>query len=464
MEEETEQSQSSEKALDMLHGSLLKKIIFFALPIAASSILQLLFNSADVAVVGRFAESGALAAVGSNSVLVGLLVNLFVGLSVGTNVVIAQYIGQKRTKEVGTVVHTSMLFSMICGVVMMIIGLALSRFLLVLVDTPEDVLERALIYLRIYCIGIIFIIPYNFGAAILRSIGDTRRPLYCLIASGILNICLNLLLVIVFHLGVAGVAIATVISNAFSVSIVLYILCHENEMIRLQWNRLRIHGAALKRIIRIGAPAALQSAVFSISNICIQTAINSFGASAVAGMTVALNFESIGYYIVSAFAQAAVTFIGQNYGARQYGRCKKILRLCLAAGMIGAILVSFGFILTRNTVIRIFTVDPAEIEYAMARFRYAIPFLFLTSTYEVVGSALRGMGRSTLPAIFTVLGTVVFRVFWVYAVFPMWNSFQALIIVYPVSWMLTGGMMILYYFGQRRKLFGNDPERSALPG
>ncbi len=464
MKEETEQSQGSGKALDMLHGPLLKKIIFFALPIAASSILQQLFNSADVAVAGRFAESGALAAVGSNSVLVSLFVNLFVGLSVGTNVVIAQYIGQKRTKEVGTVVHTSLLFSLICGLVMMVVGFALSRFLLVLVDTPEDVLERALIYLRIYCVGIIFIIPYNFGAAILRSIGDTRRPLYCLIASGILNICLNLLLVIVFHLGVAGVAIATVISNAFSASVVLYILCHENETIRLHWNRLQIHGAALKRIVQIGAPAALQSAVFSISNICIQTAINSFGSSAVAGMTAALNFESIGYYIVSAFAQTVVTFIGQNYGARQFGRCKKILRLCLAGGMIGAILVSFIFIFARSTVIRIFTVDPAEIEYAMTRFLYAMPFLFLTSTYEVVGSALRGMGKSTLPAVFTVLGTVVFRVIWIYAVFPLWNSFHALIIVYPVSWVLTGGLMILYYFWQQRKLFGKDLERPALAG
>lgn len=310
----------------------------------------------------------------------------------------------------------------------------------------------------------IFIIPYNFGAAILRSIGDTRRPLYCLIASGVLNICLNLFLVIMFQLGVAGVAIATVISNAFSASIVLYILCHEDEMIRLHWNRLQIHGAALKRIVQIGAPAALQSAVFSISNICIQTAINSFGSSAVAGMTAALNFESIGYYIVSAFSQTVVTFIGQNYGAGQYGRCKKILRLCLAGGMIGAILVSFVFIFARSTVIRIFTVDPVEIEYAMARFLYAIPFLFLTSTYEVVGSALRGMGKSTLPAVFTVLGTVVFRVIWVYAVFPLWNSFQALIIVYPFSWVLTGGMMILYYFWQRGKLFGKDSERPALIG
>ena len=454
MKKKIQQSQNSGKALDMIHGPLLKKIIFFALPIAASSILQQLFNSADVAVAGRFAESGALAAVGSNSVLVGLFVNLFVGLSVGTNVVIAQYIGQKRTKEVGTVVHTSMLFSLICGLVMMVVGLVLSRFLLVLVGTPEDVLERALIYLRIYCIGMIFIIPYNFGAAILRSIGDTRRPLYCLIASGILNICLNLFLVIVCHLGVAGVAIATVVSNAFSASVVLYILSHENGIIRLCWNRLKIHGAALKRIVQIGAPAAIQSAVFSISNICIQTAINSFGSSAVAGMTAALNFECMSYYIVNAFSQTVVTFIGQNYGARQYGRCKKILWLCLVSGMIGAIVISAVFIVARSTLIRIFTVDPMEIEYAMTRFVYAIPFLFLTNTYEVVGSALRGMGKSTLPAVFTVLGTVVFRLIWVYAVFPLWNSIEALIIVYPISWALTGGMMIFYYFWQRGKLFG----------
>lgn len=459
-EKETEQNYSA-KGMDMLHGPLLKKIIFFALPIAASSILQQLFNSADVAVAGRFAKSGALAAVGSNSVLVGLFVNLFVGLAVGTNVVIAQYIGQKRTRDVGTVVHTSMLFSFICGLCMMVVGILLSRSLLMLVNTPEDVLERALLYLRIYCIGMPFIIPYNFGAAILRSIGDTRRPLYCLVASGILNICLNMVFVIVFHLGVAGVAIATVISNVFSASFVLYILCHENGMIRLHWRKLRIDGDSLKKIILIGAPAALQSAVFSISNICLQTAVNGFGSSAVAGMTAALNFEYLCYFIVSAFSQTVVTFIGQNYGAGQYGRCKKILRLCLVGGMMGALLVSFVFIFARSTLIRIFTVDPVEIEYAMVRFIYAIPFLFLTTTYEVIGSALRGMGRSTLPAVFTFVGTVVFRVFWIYVIFPMWNSFPALIIVYPVSWVLTGGMMAVYYFLQRGKLFANNQEKTV---
>lgn len=277
-----------------------------------------------------------------------------------------------------------------------------------------------------------------------------------------MNICLNLFLVIVFRLGVAGVAIATVVSNAFSASIVLYILSCEDKMIRLHWNRLRIHGAALKRIVQIGAPAALQSAVFSISNICIQTAINSFGSSAVAGMTAALNFEHMGYFIISAFAQTVVTFIGQNYGAGQYGRCRKILRLCLADGMIGTFLATLVFIITRGTLIRIFTVDPAEIEYAMARFLYVMPFLFVTGTYEIVGSALRGMGKSTLPAVFTLLGTVVFRVFWVYVIFPLRNSFHALIVVYPISWVLTGIMMLLYYLGQRGKLFAKDREKQVL--
>lgn len=453
MKEEEAGQSYSEKGMDMLHGPLPKKILLFAMPIAASSILQQLFNSADVAVAGRFAESGALAAVGSNSVLVGLFVNLFVGLSVGANVIIAQYIGQKRTKDVGKVVHTAMLFSAICGLIMMAVGLLLSRSLLVMIDTPKDVLERAVLYLRIYCLGMPFIIPYNFGAAILRSIGDTKRPLYCLTASGILNICLNLLLVIVFRLGVAGVAIATVLSNIFSTAVVVYILCHENEMIRLDRKKLRINGDSLRRIIQIGAPAALQSAVFSISNICLQTAVNAFGSSAVAGMTAALNFEYLGYFIISAFAQTVVTFIGQNYGASQYERCKRILRFCMAGSVLATILAVSVFFAGRSTLIRIYTVDPVEIDYAMARFLYVMPFLFLASSYEITGSALRGMGKSTLPALFTLLGTVVFRLFWVYVIFPLWNSFETLIIVYPVSWVLTGGMVVIYYFSQRKKLF-----------
>ena len=284
----------------------------FALPIAASSILQQLFNSADVAVAGRFAEAGALAAVGSNSVLVGLFVNLFVGLSVGVNVVVSQYIGQQRTKDVNSVVHTSVLFSILCGLIVMAVGLVSARFLHLIIDTPADVLDRAVLYLRIYCLAIPFITLYNFISAVLRSIGDTRRPMFCLIISGVLNVFLNLFLVIVFHLGVAGVAIATVISNIVSTGIIVWILCHERESIRLEFRKLRINTRQLKRVVWIGVPAAVQSAVFSISNICLQTAVNSFGSSAVAGMAAALNFEYFGYFIINAFAQTAITFIART--------------------------------------------------------------------------------------------------------------------------------------------------------
>lgn len=452
-----ERTKDDNTGVDILHGPMAKKIFLFALPIAASSILQQLFNSADVAVVGRFAEGGALAAVGSNTVLVGLFVNIFIGLSVGANVTIAHYIGQGRDREVGSVVHTAMLFSLACGITMMLAGFMLSRPMLQGMGAPEDVLDRAVVYLRIYCLGMPFIIPYNYGAAILRSIGDTKRPMYCLIASGIMNVCLNLLLVIVFHLGVAGVAIATVVSNIFSAAAVFYILTHERGVVCLKIRKTRPDGAALIRILRIGAPAALQSAVFSLSNICLQTAINRFGSKAVGGMTAAVNFEYFSFYIIHAFSQAAVTFAGQNYGAGMYGRCKRTLRLCLIQGMAGAAALSSVFVLGREVLIRIYTVDPQEVGFAMMRMCYVAPFIFLAASYEVTGSTLRGMGRSFIPALLTVIGSVIFRVFWVYIVFARWHSFTVLVSVYPVSWTLTGCMVGGYYFTVRRRLYESGP-------
>ena len=393
------------KNIDMLHGPLMKKIFWFALPIAGSSILQQLFSAADVAVAGRFAESGALAAVGSNSVLVSFYINLFAGLSVGVNVVVSHFLGQQKRKEVGTVIHTAVLFSLFCGLILMAAGLLFSRQLLTVIGTPADVLERAILYFRIYCLGVPFISLYNFCAVILRSTGDTRRPLYCLAISVVLNIILNLLLVIGFHLGVAGVAIATSLANMAGSVMILWILSREKEDIRLELKKLGIHMPAQARMLRIGVPAALQSIVFSLSNICLQTAVNGFGSSAVAGMTAAVNFEHFGYYIVTAFGQAAVTFVGQNYGAGQ-------------------------------------------------------PFLFLTGMYEITGSSLRGMGRSLTPALLAVLGTVVFRVFWVYLIFPTWGTFSSLMMVYPVSWALTGTMMTIYYFFAIQKI----DRRSSVTG
>ncbi len=459
MENETQLEEPAEAlrpGSDMVHGPLAKKLLLFALPIAASSMLQQLFNSADVAVVGRFAEEGAIAAVGSNSVLVGLFVNLFVGLSVGANVVISQYIGQRRSSEVSATVHTAVLFSIICGLVMMCIGLTASRFLLELIDTPSDVLERAVTYLRIYCLGIPFIVPYNFCAAILRATGDAKRPMYCLIVSGLLNVALNLLLVIEFHLGVAGVAIATVISNVVSTAMIFIMLRREKGDVRLSLRRLRIEREPLRRIMQIGFPAAVQSVVFSVSNICLQSAINRFGSDAVGGMTAALNFESIAYYAVNAFAQAAVTFTGQNYGAAQYARCRRILLLCAVEGVISSEALALLFLAGSGLFIQIFTVKPNEIAYAMVRIYYVLPFTLLECSYEITGSYLRGMGRSTMPALFTVIGTVVFRVFWVYVVFPHMGSLASLLIVYPISWVLTGGMVIIYYLAIRKKIFANE--------
>lgn len=440
------------KNIDMLHGPLMKKIFWFALPIAGSSIMQQLFNAADVAVAGRFAESGALAAVGSNSVLVSFYINLFAGLSVGVNVVVSHFLGQQKRKEVGTVIHTAVLFSLFCGLILMAAGLLFSRQLLTVIGTPADVPERAILYFRIYCLGVPFISLYNFCAVILRSTGDTRRPLYCLAISVVLNIILNLLLVIGFHLGVAGVAIATSLANMAGSVMILWILSREKEDIRLELKKLDIHMPALARMLRIGVPAALQSIVFSLSNICLQTAVNGFGSSAVAGMTAAVNFEHFGYYIVTAFGQAAVTFVGQNYGAGQYKRCRKALRLCMLEGVAGAAVLTAVILVGRDTLIQIYTTDPEEIRYAMVRLFYGIPFLFLAGMYEITGSSLRGMGRSLTPALLAVLGTVVFRVFWVYRVFPIWDTFSSLMMVYPVSWALTGTMMTIYYFLTIRKI------------
>lgn len=313
----------------MLNGSLALKMLIFAMPLAASSILQQLFNSADVAVAGRFAGSDALAAVGSNAAVVALFVNVFVGLSVGVNVLVAHYIGQNKKDSISKCVHTSVKFAIICGIAMLVAGMFVARPILEAIDTPVKVLDQAVLYLRIYFVGMPFIILYNFGAAVLRAIGDTRRPLYCLIVSGVLNVILNLFFVCVCKLGVAGVGMATVISNVVSTGIVMYILMHEEGPLRLDMKNIRIDKVCLGKILRIGAPSAIQTAVFSLSNVLIQGGINSFGSDAVAGSSTGLNFEYFAYFVISAYAQAAVTFVSQNYGAGEKQRCRKALRIAM---------------------------------------------------------------------------------------------------------------------------------------
>ncbi len=457
MEKEEIQRPGKEKSashqIDMLHGPLLGKILLFALPLAASSILQQLFNSADVAVVGRFAGSTAQAAVGSTSSFVNLFINLFTGVSIGANAAIANYIGQRAEDKIQNAVHTAVTLSLICGIFMAFFGNIIVRASLILMDTPEDVLDQAVLYLRIYFGGMPFIMLYNFGSAILRSKGDSKRPLYSLTAAGVINVICNLILVIVFHLGVAGVAIATVFSNGVSAGLILYFIMTEEEDFRLDIRRLRLHKEPLKKMIQIGLPAGIQSMVFSFSNVCIQSAINGFGSVTMAGSTVAWYFEVFTYFLITAFSQTTITFISQNFGAGDHKRCKKVFWICMICSILFSGTLCSVFTLWRNTFVRIYTLDEAVIAVALVRMMHVVIVEWLPSTYEISASALRGMGHSALPAVITIVGTCVFRLFWILTVFARVRTFEMLMTVYPVSWVLTGFVMLASYFIIRNRMF-----------
>lgn len=445
-----EKGMMQKNQINMLEGPLAGKLIRFAMPIAACSILQQLFNSADVAVVGRFAGSNALAAVGANIANVGVFVNLLVGLSVGPNVVIGNLIGLGKKEEILEVVHTAVFSSIIVGSLLAFFGMILTHPVLVISGTPDEVMDMAELYLRIYLIGVPFIMVYNFGSAILRSIGDTKTPLYCLIISGIINIILNLGFVIGLHMGVAGVGLATVISNILSTFIVLYVLNHQDSEIHLDFRKLRIHKKYLYCIYKVGIPAGIQGMVFSVSNVFVQSGINSFGAAAIAGASAALNFEYFAYDVAAAFGQATVTFTSQNYAAGKYGRCKKIFYLTLVDSVLFTAALCGVFIIGKDIFIRFYSTDEAVIEYAIARLLHVMAFEFFSGFFEVGGGALRGMGYSTLPAVMTIIGTVGFRVLWIATVFQKYHSFNVLMNVYVTSWIFTSLLILPAYFRLRK--------------
>nr|WP_296193981.1 MATE family efflux transporter [uncultured Anaerobutyricum sp.] len=447
------QSKKRSRQMDMLHGSLLDKILLFALPLAASSILQQLFNSADAAVAGRFAGSQALAAVGGNAPVVSLIINLFVGMSVGANVIIANYIGQKNTKKVHEAVHTVYIMALVLGIVMMMMGQLIARPILILINTPSDVINLATLYLRIYFCGMPCVMIYNFGAAILRSVGDTKRPLYCLFISGVINVVLNVFFVVLCHLSVAGVAIATVIADTVSAGLVTWFLIRSNDIIKLNLRELTLKKEYIKKVVQIGAPAGLQGAVFSVSNVCIQAGINSFGTAAIAGSAAALNFEYFTYFSTNAFGQAAVTFVSQNYGARQFERCKKALRLSLISGMIVTAFMSIIFVAGRTPFISIYTNDSAAIQYGIVRMAIVEMFEFIACLYEIPGGALRGIGHSLLPAILTVFGSCGLRIVWIYTVFHKFHTFQVLMSVYLVTWIVTSILVLGAYTIVTKKVY-----------
>lgn len=449
------------KEMDMLHGGLAGKLILFAIPLAFSSILQQLFNSADVAVVGRFAGSAALAAVGSCGALVGIFVNLIVGLSVGPNAALANLIGQGQRERISGMVHTILTFGIALGVVLMGLGFLTARTVLEASGTPESVINEALLYIRIYFIGVPFMTIYNFGAAILRSYGDTKRPMYYLIISGTVNVVLNLVFVIGFDLGVEGVAISTSVSNMLSTAMVLTHLYRKEDEFQFRFHKMCVIWKDLKRILMIGIPAGIQGAIFSVSNVFIQSGINTFGEDAIAGSSLALNFEYFTYDIGSAFAQAAVTFTSQNFGAGNLKRCKKIFWLCLIFGVGFTEILSIIFMIWDDFFVSIYTISDAVAVYGLIRMHHVCSMEGLTATYEVESAALRGMGKSLEPSIITILGTVVFRMIWMATVFKWIPTYDMLMNVYISSWVFTGGLIFIVYVMHMRKMEKQFAKKAA---
>ena len=432
--------------LDMLNGSLWNKIPQFALPVAATAILEQLFNASDIAVVGNFsgaASTIAVAAVGANSFVISLVVNFFIGIALGANVVIANAIGREDEDDVHRAVHTAVVVSVLGGVLVTIFGELAAGTVLRSLNVPEEVLPYALLYLRIYLLGMPVILLYNFEAAIFRSIGDTRVPLQTLAFSGILNVLLNLFFVIVLHMTVNGVATATVISNAIS-SVLLFVrLRRSDKAIHLDWKELRIDRKSLQKILQIGFPAGIQSAVFSISNIVIQSAINSLGTVVMAASSAAFNIEVVAYDVLNSFSQACTTFVGQNYGAGKLDRCRKTLVLCLVEDALAsgiAILLVLG---SGHFLLSLFNRDPEVIALGYTRLMTVFTAYFFSMLYEVMSGYLRGFGISLVPALLTMLGVCGVRILWIATAFPRNRTFQTILLAYPLSLAATAVLILL---------------------
>lgn len=436
----------------MINGTIMPKLITFAIPLMLSGILQLLFNAVDIIVVGRFSGSQSLAAVGSTSSLINMLTNLFIGISLGANVLAARFYAAGKHKEMSETVHTSILTALISGVLMIFVGIFFSRPALELMDTPSDVIELATLYMRIYFVGMPFFMLYNYGAAILRAVGDTKRPLIFLVVSGVTNACLNLLLVIVFKMDVAGVAIATVISQMISCVLVLICLYKTDAVYQLRFKKLRIKWEYLGQIFRIGIPAGIQSTLISFSNVLLQSSVNSFGSIAMAGYTAANNVLSFLYMGANSITQACMSFTSQNYGARKPKRMDKVLVdglilqvvICLTLGVLAYV---FG-----NQVSNIYTDDPNVIKCSVEILALTTVPYFLCGFMDTFPGVLRGMGRSTVPMILCLLGTVGVRILWIYCFFPHNRTLGYLFVSYPVSWIATIVMQLIYYIFIRKEV------------
>ena len=444
---------SSKYTMDMCNGPLLKKIILFAIPLMLSGVLQLLFNAADVIVVGRFTGNEALAAVGSTSSLINLLINLFVGVSVGANVLLGKHIGARDEENASKTVHTAVTFALVVGIAMIFVGFFLSRPLLELMGTPEDVINLSVLYMRIYFVGMPAFMFYNFGAALLRAVGDTKRPLYFLTLAGIINVIFNLIFVIVFHMGVAGVALATIISEGISAFLVFLCLKGADGVLHLDHTSSSFHKDVAIQMMKIGLPAGLQGCIFSVSNVLIQSSVNSFGSIAMAGNTASANLEGFVYNAMNSLYQTSLSFTSQNIGAKKYKRVDKILIECLVIVMIVGIVMGGGAYLIGTSLLSIYSSDPQVISYGLLRMSLICVPYFLCGMMDVFVGSLRGMGYSVMPMLVSLTGACLFRIVWIFTIFATNRSLFVLYFSYPVSWALTATAHLICYMIVRKKVF-----------
>ncbi len=431
--------------IDMTSGPLFSKILLFSLPLMFSGMLQLLFNAADVIVVGRFAGESSLAAVGSTGSVTMLLINMFIGFSVGTNVLTAQAIGSRDRKMASETVHTSVLFSLICGVILAVVGYFVARPVLQMMDTPADVIDKATLYMQIYFLGMPVSMLYNFGYAIMRALGDTRRPMYYLIFAGIVNVVLNVVFVTQLHMDVAGVAVATIISQAISAILIIRALSKLDNECRLNLKKLRINGRVMARMMKIGLPAGIQSTMFSISNVIIQSSINFFGKTVMAGNAAAANIEGFVYVAMNTFHQTAISFTSQNYGAGNFERIKKVFVQCvLTVSVVGIVLSTLVLTFAKN-LLPLYSTEPGVIEYGMLRLRYVCTTYFTCGIMDTIVGSIRGLGSSIVPMIFSVIWACLYRSIWVFTVFEKYKTLDVLYISYPISWVMTIVFQLIYF-------------------
>lgn len=439
--------------IDMCNGSIMDKLISFSVPLMLSGILQLMFNAVDIVVVGRFAGSQSLAAVGSTTALISMFSNLFIGLSLGTNVLAARFFASGKSREMSETVHTSITLALITGVVMAFWGLAFSKIALELMATPDDVLDQAVLYMRIYFLGMPFFMLYNYGAAVLRAVGDTKRPLFFLLISGVINAVLNMILVIVFHLAVAGVAIATIISQMISCMLVLRCLYRSEGSYQLRFSGLTLKTYYLKQIFQVGLPAGIQSTVINFSNVLLQSSVNSFGSVAMAGYTAANNILGFLYASINSVTQACMSFTSQNYGVGKYKRMDRVLINCVIlsvsiALVLGCIFYGFG-----PKILSVYTGDPEVIDCGMEILAYTTITYFLCGLMDLFPGALRGMGHSAVPMILSIIGTVGVRILWIFGLFPHYRSLEFLFVSYPVSWIITIILQVVCFLRVRKTVY-----------